>query len=184
MDSFTTFDPTGTVEAAAQPAAPRVSATKGARLAVLNNTKWNASKLLRLSVAEMEALGAKFDSVRFYDKHHFSSDADPALLDRIAAENDIVLTAIGDCGSCTSSCVNDGIQMELRGLPAAVIVTTEFEREATLQKRAHGMDELQPVVITHPISSLAPDLLSGRAREVAPQALSIWVTGERPAARV
>ncbi|PKW16671.1 UGSC family (seleno)protein [Saccharopolyspora spinosa] len=184
MDNAVTFDPTGVVESARQSLTARVSEIKGRRLAVLNNTKWNASKLLRLSVAEMEEHGAKFDSVRYYDKHHFSSDADPALLDQIAAENDIVLTAIGDCGSCTSSCVNDGIQMELRGLPSAVIVTTEFEREAGLQKRAHGMDDLEPVVITHPISSLAPDLLGGRAREVAPQALSIWTTGRRPAAKV
>lgn len=178
------FDPTGVVEASPQPMAARIPDITGARLAVLNNTKWNASKLLRASVAELEALGAKFDTVRFYDKHHFSSDAAPELLDRIAAENDVVLTAIGDCGSCTSSCVNDAIGLELRGLPSAVIVTTEFEKEARLQRRAHGMDDLEPVVITHPISSLAPELLGGRALEVAPQALSIWSTGRRPAARV
>jgi hypothetical protein len=184
MDDVVIFDPTGLVEAAPQALAERVTEIEGRRLAVLNNTKWNASKLLRSAVAEMEKLGAKFEQVNFYDKHHFSSDAAPDLLDRIAAENDIVLTAIGDCGSCTSSCVNDGIFLEQRGLPAAVVVTTEFEREAGLQKKAHGMDALEPVVITHPISSLAPELLGERAREVAPQALAIWTTGHRPSTLV
>ncbi|WP_370180025.1 hypothetical protein [Rhodococcus wratislaviensis] len=56
-------------------------------------------------------------------------------------------------------------------------MTTEFEHEARLQRDARGMADLEPVVITHPISSLTLEQLEGRAAEVAPQALDIWLTG-------
>ena len=177
----TMFDPVGVIESDKLPTTERVAEVSGKRLAVLNNTKWNSSTLLRESVRELqEAHGVEFAEVNYYDKHHFSSDAEPDLLDQIAAENDIAITAIGDCGSCTSSCVNDAIQLESRGIPSAVIVTTEFQREAMLQRYARGMNDLEPIVITHPISSLPAEHLRQRSTEVAPQALSIWTTGQRP----
>ena len=37
-----------------------------------------------------------FAAVNYYRKESFSKPADPALIAKIAAENDIVLTAIGD----------------------------------------------------------------------------------------
>jgi len=37
-----------------------------------------------------------FTAVNYYRKESFSKAADPALVAKIAAENDIVLTAIGD----------------------------------------------------------------------------------------
>jgi hypothetical protein len=176
------FDPTGVIESDTIALADRIQEVSGARLAVLNNTKWNSSTLLRESVRELEEIhGVTFAEVNYYDKHHFSSDAEPSLLDQIAAENDLAITAIGDCGSCTSSCVNDAIALETRGIPSAVIVTTEFRREATLQRMARGMDDLEPIIITHPISSLAAEHLRQRSTEVAPQALAIWTTGQRPA---
>ena len=89
------FDPRGRVEAVQMIAAPRVGALDGLRLGILDNTKWNASRLLRKTV---DRLGDRhsFASVNYYRKESFSKDADPALLAAIAADNDIVLTAIGD----------------------------------------------------------------------------------------
>jgi hypothetical protein len=48
------FDPRGVVEAQHVALAPRVAALKGARLGVLDNTKWNANRLLRKTVALIE----------------------------------------------------------------------------------------------------------------------------------
>ncbi|MDP7704657.1 UGSC family (seleno)protein [Mycobacterium sp. TY815] len=168
------YDPCGVVEVAAVPAAPRPTRTKGLRLAVLSNTKWNAAKLLRATVRELSGGAMVFASVTYYDKHHFSSDARPELIAQIAAENDIALTAIGDCGSCCSACVNDAVRLEQAGIPTVAIVTTEFELEARLQREARGMAELEPAVATHPISSLTLEQLDDRAAEIAPQARRIW----------
>jgi hypothetical protein len=89
------FDPRGRVEAERLAPAPRVAALARKRLGVLDNTKWNANKLLRRTAALLGER-AQFAAVTYYKKESFSKSADPALLAQIAAENDIVLTAIGD----------------------------------------------------------------------------------------
>jgi len=89
------YDPRGVVEAAPLSMSHRVKTLTGLRLAVLDNTKWNANKLLRGvrdRLAQKHALGA----VNYYRKESFSRFAAPELVEKIRAENDIVLTAIGD----------------------------------------------------------------------------------------
>ncbi len=89
------FDPRGRVETRRLAPAPRVAGLAELRLGVLDNTKWNASRLLRKTAAR---LGDRFSfaAVNYYKKESFAKAADPALIAAIAADNDIVLTAIGD----------------------------------------------------------------------------------------
>lgn len=89
------FDPRGVVAGERVALAPRRAALGGLRLGVLDNTKWNAGKLLRRTAALLDAEHG-FAAVNHYRKESFSKEADPALLARIAADNDIVLLAIGD----------------------------------------------------------------------------------------
>jgi hypothetical protein len=89
------FDPRGVVEAELTAPAPRARDLNGLRLGVLDNTKWNANRLLRKTVALLGEQ-ATLAAVNYYRKESFSKDADPALIETIAANNDIVLTAIGD----------------------------------------------------------------------------------------
>ena len=95
MSELTVFDPRGVVTAERRALAPRVADLAGLRLGVLDNTKWNANRLLRKMVARF-AGPATFGAVNYYRKESFSKDAEPALITAIAADNDIVLTAIGD----------------------------------------------------------------------------------------
>jgi hypothetical protein len=89
------FDPRGVVEAERLVLAPRIGELSGMRLGVLDNTKWNANRLLR-EIAARLGQGTGLAAVNYYRKQSFARDADPALLARIAAENDIIVTAIGD----------------------------------------------------------------------------------------
>jgi hypothetical protein len=89
------FDPRGRVEAELVSPAPRAAALDGVRLGILDNTKWNANRLLRKTASLLGERHA-FAAVNYYRKESFSKAADPALIARIASENDIVLTAIGD----------------------------------------------------------------------------------------
>ena len=83
-------------DAVARPApAPRAATLEGLRLGILDNTKWNANRLLR-KTADRLGEQHRFAVVHYYKKESFSKNADPALLAQIVAENDIVLTAIGD----------------------------------------------------------------------------------------
>jgi hypothetical protein len=89
------FDPRGRVDAERISPASRAATLAGLRLGILDNTKWNANKLLR-KTADRLGEQNRFAAVNYYKKESFSKSADPALVAQIAAENDIVLTAIGD----------------------------------------------------------------------------------------
>jgi hypothetical protein len=89
------YDPRGRIEARARPIAPRIRTLEGLRLGILDNTKWNANKLLRQVRAELEQ-AHPLKAVNYYRKESFSRFAAPPLISRIRAENDIVVTAIAD----------------------------------------------------------------------------------------
>jgi hypothetical protein len=168
------FDPRGVVAQVVTPVAPRKQQLDGLRLGLLDNSKWNANKLLRgASLALGQSI--RFAAVNYYVKHSFSKDAAPELIEQIAGENDIVLTAIGDCGSCCSCCIRDSIALEKLGIPSAAIITTEFVNETELTKLAIGMAGLHPVVIDHPISSITPAEIESRAAQIKRQAQDVWL---------
>ena len=89
------YDPRGIVEATPLAISPRVKKLHGLRLGLLDNTKWNANKLLR-GVRDRLTQQHAFGAVNYYRKETFSRAATPELLAEIAASNDIVITAIGD----------------------------------------------------------------------------------------
>lgn len=89
------FDPRGVVQRQAKAIHPRLARLDGLRLGILDNTKWNGGRLLRKTLALLEAEHT-FQEVRFYQKESFSKNASPELVAQIVQENDLVLTAIGD----------------------------------------------------------------------------------------
>lgn len=95
MDELTVFDPRGRVDAERTALAPRPAALAGLQLGILDNTKWNANRLLRKTAALLEERHG-IGTVNYYKKESFSKSAAPALIAAIAGDNDIVLTAIGD----------------------------------------------------------------------------------------
>jgi hypothetical protein len=95
MKTIPVYDPRGVVEAAPLAISQRVKKLEGLRLGLLDNTKWNANKLLR-GVRDRLAQKHAFGAVNYYRKESFALAAAPKLLAEIAAGNDIVLTAIGD----------------------------------------------------------------------------------------
>ena len=71
--------------------------------------------------------------------------------------------------------MHDAIELEARGVPTAVIVTSEFVREAKVQRDALGMPDLAPVVIDHPLSTLSDAEIDARAAQAAEGALKVWL---------
>ncbi|HVC54578.1 MAG TPA: UGSC family (seleno)protein, partial [Stellaceae bacterium] len=76
------FDPRGRVETERVMPAPRVVSLDGMRLGILDNTKWNAGRLLRKTAARLGERFA-FAAVNYYRKESFSKAADPALIAQI-----------------------------------------------------------------------------------------------------
>ena len=167
------FDPRGRVNDAQYRLAPRLAELDGARLGVLDNSKWNAGKLLRGASQKFNEKN-RFTASTYYNTH-YSIDSDPDLLKKIAEECDVVVTAIADCGSCTSCLIRDSVALERLGVCVAVIVTIEFKREAELTLEILGMPSLKPVLIQHPVSSIAPHEIAARVDQICEQAPKIWL---------
>ena len=89
------YDPRGSVGVDTTALSARVAHLDGLRVGILDNTKWNANKLLRHLRDDLQSSN-KLRSVQYYRKESFSRVADPRLVAQIRAENDIALTAIGD----------------------------------------------------------------------------------------
>jgi hypothetical protein len=74
--------------------------------------------------------------------------------------------------------MHDGMSLESLGIPAAVIVTSDFVREAEVQRAALGMTALAPVVIQHPLSSLTDEEIGARAAQALPGVLAVLLGRE------
>ena len=95
QDANRVYDPRGVVDSTPLPLARRPDALKGLSLGILDNTKWNARKLLQ-ATADLLVSEHQLGKVTFYKKESFSKVAEAALIEQIARENDLALTAIGD----------------------------------------------------------------------------------------
>ena len=71
--------------------------------------------------------------------------------------------------------MHDGISLESLGTPTAVIVTTEFVNESITQRAALGMEDIEPVVIAHPLSSCTDAEIEVRAAQAAAQIKAVLI---------
>ena len=69
--------------------------------------------------------------------------------------------------------MHDGIELEKRGVPAAVICTEPFINSAKAMSKLGGIPDYPFVVLPHPLGSLTPEQLRERAVQAAPDVLSI-----------
>jgi hypothetical protein len=74
--------------------------------------------------------------------------------------------------------MHDGMSLESLGIPAAVIITSDFLREAEVQRAALGMTALAPVVIEHPLSSLTEHEIAARAAQALPGIVAVLLGKE------
>ena len=118
------LDPTGTTKTAGPPqGAPRArrrTYLHGATVGLLVNTKQNAAPFLdEVGRLLAERYGTTVAMAR--TKVNFAQPAPEDLVKEMAASCDVIITGIGDCGSCSASAVADGVTFEAAGLPAAQI---------------------------------------------------------------
>ena len=73
--------------------------------------------------------------------------------------------------------MHDSVMLEAKGRPTAMVATSEFMLEARTQRDALGMTDLEPVLITHPLSSLTEAEIGRRIEEALPQIERVWLTG-------
>jgi len=163
------LDPTGTASTkAARPAAaraPRRASLRGARVGLLINTKQNAAPFLhevgRLLVDEYGA-----GSVTARTKLNFAVPESEDVIKEMAAEADVIVTGVGDCGSCSAAAAADGIVFEAAGLPTAVIVTESFRATTEAMAELRGAPGFPYATTAHPVAVLEEAQVKDRAAGV------------------
>jgi hypothetical protein len=163
------LDPTGTItlapDAGATPRARRRRDLHGAVIGLLVNTKQNAAPFLdELGRLLAERYGAAGTMAR--TKVNFAAPAPEDLVKEMAAGCDVIITGIGDCGSCSASAVADGIAFEAAGLPAAAICSDAFRVTADAMAELRGAPAYRYATTPHPVAVLTPDQVKERAAQV------------------
>lgn len=168
-DYSTILDPTLGSRADVEPAlAERSLPARPLRVGLLDNGKANAEPLLR-EIAR--ALAARHDigAVEVFTKPDAGLTVDRREIEGIGATCDVVLTAMGDCGSCSAATVADGILLERAGLPTVSICTEPFRASGDVMARLHGFPGYEYVATPHPVASLSLEELHARVEPMLDQ---------------
>ena len=172
------LDPTGTAATAARaPRAPRRRNLRGVTVGLLVNTKQNAAPFLdevgRLLIAEHGATGTMART-----KVNFAAPAPDDLVKEMTTSCDVIITGIGDCGSCSASAVADGIAFEAAGLPAAAICSDAFRVTADAMAELRGAPGYRYATTPHPVAVLTSDQVKQRAAQVLDDVMSLLTEPE------
>ncbi|HLH82168.1 MAG TPA: UGSC family (seleno)protein [Trebonia sp.] len=162
------LDPTGSVKskaaAAAAPRAPRPASLRGKRVGLLINTKQNARPFLE-EVGRL--LEDKYGvTVTKRTKVNFAVPEPDEVIKEMAAENDVIVTGVGDCGSCSAAAAADGVVFEAAGVPVAAIITDSFKPTADAMAELRGAPGYKYATTAHPVAVLTEDQVKERAAQV------------------
>lgn len=83
-----------------------------------------------------------------------------------AAEGEVVILGLGDCGSCSSWVILDAIRLEKLGVPTISICSDSFSDFAQELAMAHGAENLNIVAIEHPIAGTSVSDIQEKTRKI------------------
>ncbi len=166
------LDPTRE-DAGAEPIyAVRPKALTGLRIGLVENTKFNSDVILRLIG---DTLISKYGaaSYKLYRKRWPSVPVTEEMIHEIQANCDVMVAGVGDCGSCSSGTVLDGILMEMRNIPSASIITHLFVNTSKAMSKQWGDPKYPFLVMEHPIANLPNELLQQRVDAIVPKIVEL-----------
>ena len=62
--------------------------------------------------------------------------------------------------------MHDTVWVEIQGLPAVSIASSEFDQAADVQRRALGMDDARYLLVDHPIQDATDEEMRAKAHQV------------------
>jgi hypothetical protein len=133
--------------------APRRASLGGAVIGLLANSKANSGELLELIAGELATRHGTAGVVRVMKPHPSVPAADDALR-ALAEQADVVITAIGDCGSCSTCTMHDGLVLERRGIATAVLLTEPFTPAGRAIAALDGVPDYEFAILPHPTAGL------------------------------
>ncbi len=172
------LDPTREAVGAEPIYAERPASLKGKRIGLIENTKYNSDNILK-RIGEILIRDHGAASYTLYTKRYSSIPASEQTIRDIATNCDVMVAGVGDCGSCSSGTVLDGILLEMKNIPSASIITHLFVNTGRAMARQWRNPDYQYLVMEHPIANLPEELLQQRAEQIAPQVAALLVGDPR-----
>jgi hypothetical protein len=166
-----TVGPAGTMDSGKLVLAPRPECLTGLRLGLLANTKRNAEQFVADVGRELAEQYGIVPAVAV--KKPNIVETAPAELMAQLTECDIVVTGVGDCGSCSASAVADGILLEQAGIPAAVIISDAFTVSANAMADLRNAAGYGYVTTPHPVANLTAEGVRARAARAVPAIVAL-----------
>ncbi|MBG6120147.1 MULTISPECIES: UGSC family (seleno)protein [unclassified Sphingobium] len=161
------LSPKGRANYSISPIAPRLTDLRGKRIGLLDNKKANADIVLDELGRVLEAEYGATVVLRLQKPDTARPASGYGYIDRLVDGVDAVINAYGDCGSCTSWCIHDSVDLEKRGIPVATINTDEFASLGQFDAIAKGLPGLPIVTVPHPIGDNLEPEARAKARDAA-----------------
>lgn len=128
------------------------------KISFFDNTKPNADIILA-TIAE----NLNINSIKI-EKPAGAPATDEQL--KKAADADLSIIAVGDCGSCSTWVILDAIRLEKEGTHTISICSDEFFDYAKSLAESYGADDLKIVEIKHPISGQKEEEIKTKTMEI------------------
>jgi hypothetical protein len=158
--------------------ADRPESLQGLVVGFLGNLKPNADTLLHAT--ESLVLEAGASETLYREKSSCSLGAPQAMLDELARTCQAAIVALGDCGSCTSWCIHDAVELDRRGIPSVAFVAEPFVELARHEARGLAVPDLNMVILPYPMGGVDPTEIVRRAVVAFPEIRSALI-GSLPA---
>jgi hypothetical protein len=142
--------------------APRVSSFEGLTVGLLDNNKPGAGAILARIAERLRERGAT-EVVSW--RKALPSGPSPYVTDAARAA-DVVISGVGDCGSCSSWSLRDAFEVELMGTPTVTLVSKPFDALVHLEADSLGVPELPIFTVAHPVATRTDDELRAEADEL------------------
>lgn len=135
----------------------RLATLDGASIGLLSNAKKNSDHFLQSVGTHLQSVADIVISEMVY-KPTATSAAPDDIYEELH-QYDAVLTAYGDCGSCSSWTIHDAIQLEAASIPTVVFCSEEFTTLCQFESENQSCPGLPIVEFEHPIADVAPEVV-------------------------
>lgn len=169
------LDPTGATRVQKKAAAPRAarrSSLAGARVGLLINTKQNARPFLE----EVGRLLAEEHGAVITTRHtklNFAAPESQEVIKDLAAQAEVIVTGVGDCGSCSAAAAADSVVLEAAGVPVAAIITESFRTTVEKMAELRGAADFRYATTAHPVAVLTDEQVKARAASVIDDVIAL-----------
>jgi len=131
-------------------------------ISLFDNTKPHANTILNI-------VGSQLDEFKIITAQKpAGAAASPQQLEK-AAQGDVCILALGDCGSCTTWVILDAIRLEKEGVPTLSICSHKFSPFAQKLARAHGAEVLRIIEVPHPIAGRSKEEVEDKTLNIVPE---------------